>query len=178
MDEEEPSVPDPARRAPCPGCGLILPDHPGGFHPRMGASSACWARFGKALAREFTDPAYYRDVHFLTVATYTVQHPPPPSGAAAETLALQLIALQLATDGRVPLAQMRRIIARLAASPPRRVRWLEPPRPNGTVTIEMVLRAASAEQHRTAVRGWATNVWRAWLEHHQTIRGWATEALR
>jgi hypothetical protein len=161
----------------CPGCGLTMPARSGAPRPRMGASSACWALFGAVLAREFADPAYYRDVHFLTVATYAVQHPAKPSGAAAEALALQLITMQLATERCLPREEIELAVARLATSPPRRPRWLEPPRPNGTVTVDLLLEAASAAQHRSAVKGWAANVWMAWRGHHETIRDWAAEAI-
>jgi hypothetical protein len=161
----------------CPGCGLTMTARAGAPHPRIGASTGCWALFGAVLAREFADPAYYRDVHFLTVATYAVQHPQNPSRAAAETVSLQLITMQLATERNLPREAMERAVARLAMSPPRGTRWLQPPRPNGTVTVDRLLQAASAEQHRSAVRGWAANVWMAWREHHETIRDWAAEAI-
>lgn len=161
----------------CPGCGLTMPARFGTAHPRTGTSSACWALFGAVLAREFADPAYYRDVHFLTVTTYAVQHPPKPSWAAAEALSLQLITMQLATERELPREEIEPAVARLAAAPPRRVRWLQPPRPNGTVTVDHLLRAASAAQHGSAVRDWAANVWTAWREHHETIRHWAAEAI-
>jgi hypothetical protein len=154
-----------------------MPARFGAAHPGLGASSACWALFGAVLAREFADPAYYRDVHFLTVATYAVQHPSRPNWAAAETLSLQLITMQLATEGNLPRQDIESALARLATSPPRRLRWLEPPQPNGTVTVDHLLQAANAAQHRSAVRGWAANVWMAWREHHDTIRGWAAEAI-
>jgi Family of unknown function (DUF5946) len=161
----------------CPGCGLTMPARSGVVCPRMGASSGCWGLFGAVLAREFADPAYYRDVHFLTVATYAVQHPPKPGWAAAEALALQLITMQLATERDLPRVEIEPALARLAMSPPRRHGWLEPPRRNGTVAVDRLLRAASAVQHRSAVRDWAANVWMAWREHHETIRQWAAEAI-
>jgi Family of unknown function (DUF5946) len=154
-----------------------MPACSGAAYPPLGVSGPCWALFGAVLAREFADPAYYRDVHFLTVATYAVQHPSRPSGVAAETLSLQLITMLLATERRLPREEIERAVARLAMSPPRGVRWLEPPRPNGTVTVDHVLQAASAAQHRSAVGDWAANVWMAWGEHHETIRDRAAEAI-
>lgn len=165
------------RSTRCPGCGLTMPARFGAAHPRVGASSACWALFGAVLAREFADPAYYRDIHFLTVSTYAVQHPPKPSWAAAEALSLQLITMQLATERALPREEIEPAVARLATSPRGGHKWLEPPRPNGTVTVDHLLQAASAAQHRSAVRDWAGSVWMAWREHHETIRHWAAEAI-
>jgi hypothetical protein len=55
--------------------------------------------------------------------------------------------------------------------------WLEPPEPNGTLTIAYVHKARTFAEHREAVREWATDVWQAWEPHHTTVRGWIGRAL-
>jgi len=52
--------------------------------------------------------------------------------------------------------------------------WLEPPRPNGTLTVADVL---AADDHRAAVRAWARDVWDAWSAHHATVESWLEHAL-
>ena len=57
------------------------------------------------------------------------------------------------------------------------LRWLEPPRPNGTITVADVLTAQGLEEHRRAVQAWSADVWAAWERHHEAARGWAATAL-
>ena len=50
--------------------------------------------------------------------------------------------------------------------------WLEPPRPNGTLTVRGPLDAAGRDEHAASVEAWARDVWAAWEPHHQTVRSW------
>ena len=50
--------------------------------------------------------------------------------------------------------------------------WLEPPRPNGTLTVRGPLDAVGRDEHAVAVEAWARDVWAAWEPHHETVRGW------
>jgi len=48
--------------------------------------------------------------------------------------------------------------------------WLEPPRPNGTMTVLDVVEARDLDQHQQLVDQWARDVWKAWAPHHAYIR--------
>jgi uncharacterized protein DUF5946 len=72
-------------------------------------------------------------------------------------------------------AEARRTAPVLGFRQPRRapsLYWLDPPSPNGTLTVQTALNAEGAENYGTAVEAWAADVWAAWEQHHSTIRGW------
>jgi hypothetical protein len=154
----------------CPGCGLVLPPREGTTHPYLGASAGCWALYGEILAREYGDPAYSR-LHQLTADTYAVQHPGAPERRSIQSVALHLMTLCLfledGVDPRRGPALHKRFVRERA-----RFGWLEPPRPNGRITVADVHRAASPAEHERAVETWARDVWAAWSGHHGTVRGW------
>jgi hypothetical protein len=54
---------DAADRSPCPECGA----------PRVDGLT-CWEQLGMLIAWEYDDPELLAE-HFLTVATYNLQHP-------------------------------------------------------------------------------------------------------
>ena len=63
----------------------------------------------------------------------------------------------------------------LAASPP--LEWLEPPEPNGTVTVRDVLASRDLAEHAANVQRWARDVWEAWSSHHERVRAWLERDL-
>ena len=52
----------------------------------------------------------------------------------------------------------------------------EPPRPNGTLTVEHPL-ADGPENHAARVREWAEDVWRARTPHHPKVNAWLCSYL-
>jgi Family of unknown function (DUF5946) len=56
--------------------------------------------------------------------------------------------------------------------------WLEPPWPNGTMTVADALRASDGPEHVAQVRAWACDVWQAWAPHHETVRRWIVTSLQ
>jgi uncharacterized protein DUF5946 len=56
------------------------------------------------------------------------------------------------------------------------LRWLDPPRPNGTLTVRGPLEAAGRDEHAASVEAWGRDVWAAWEPHHETVRGWLDRA--
>jgi hypothetical protein len=156
----------------CPGCGLVLDEVDGPTHPYLGASAACWALYGQLLAREFGS-LRYPPWHRLTVDAYAVQHPGVLERRSIQSVGVHLISLCLVlergTDGEAAMA----LLARTRARRPD-LQWLDPPVPNGTVTVVDVLEAADAE---AAVRRWADDVWSAWSPHHAVVRAWLAESL-
>lgn len=48
--------------------------------------------------------------------------------------------------------------------------WLEPPLPNGRITVLDVLTATNLIEHEIKVRTWAGDVWSGWYsKHNETI---------
>jgi hypothetical protein len=158
----------------CPGCGAVLPVREGPTHAYIGASPACWALFGEVLAREFGDPAYFR-LHQLTVDTYAVQHPGVPEPHSIQSVAGHLITLCLVLERGGDPAAGPKLHRRLAQR--HSFEWLEPPRPNGRITVADVLEARSPAEHERYVEAWARDVWAAWEPHHATVRDWIERAL-
>lgn len=158
----------------CAGCGLALPHRQGPTHAYLGASAACWALYGEVLAREYSEPAYF-GIHQLTVDVYAVQHPGVPERRSIQSVALHLITLCLILEDGVDPIQGPKLHRRLAKH--HRFRWLEPPHPNGRLTVADVRRATSRPGHERTVEAWARDVWRAWAPHHATVRRWIDRGL-
>lgn len=155
----------------CPGCGLDLPAGDGPGHAYIGASPACWELYGELLAREYGELGY-PSVHRTTVDTYAVQHPGEPERRTINSVCTHLIGLCLVLEHGLPPERVRVLL-----HTPRDARWLEPPRPNGTLTVRHPLSADSAEEHERRVLEWAADVWAAWEPHHETVRHWVSPAL-
>ena len=155
----------------CRGCGLVLPLHSGPTHAYVGASPACWSLYGQ-LPTAFGVTAVGDTVRRLALDTYAVQHPGTPQMRSVQSVAIHAMGLCVllergAQDRRVmPVLGFRRTLKAPA------LYWLDPPCPNGTLTIQGVLGAEGAENYAMAVEAWAANVWGAWQPHHDTIRGW------
>ena len=159
----------------CPGCGLELPNPDGPTHAYIGASPACWALYGELLAREYGE-LRYPPSHRLTVDVYAVQHPGRPERRAIQSVAVHLIALCLVLERGVATVAVRDLMGRVLARKPK-LEWLEPPEPNGTVTVRDVLASRDLAEHAAKVDRWARDVWDAWSLHHNRVRGWLDEGL-
>ena len=97
---------------PCPGCGAVVPEVPGGpTHPSLSASPGCWALYTALLSREFG--AFDARVHQLSVDTYAVQHPGPPSLRAARSVCAHLVALCLSLEHGFGVDDLRPIAGNL-----------------------------------------------------------------
>ena len=80
----------------CPECGA----------PRSGGLG-CWERLGAIIAWEADDPALQRE-HFLTVASYNLQHPAQYTDAAIAGLR-EVYVEHL--DRGIPIAEIRRRVS-------------------------------------------------------------------
>ena len=157
----------------CPGCGLGSPPRSGPVHAYVSSSPACWAVYGAVLAREYEDSEYGR-LHQVTVDAYAVQHPGVPERRSIQSVAVHLITLCLFLEHGLDPKVGPTLHKRLADHSS--FHWLEPPRPNGTMTIADVGRARNAKEHLTLVEAWSRDIWGAWEPHHSTVREWiATE---
>jgi hypothetical protein len=162
----------------CPGCALVLPVHGGPTHAYVGASPACWLLYGQVSTLSWGQ----RDgqpLDRLVAAAYGAQHPGTRQVRSVQSVAVHLMGLCLALErGTRP-----RPFARERERDGRRTRrtvdlhWLEPPRPNGTLTVRGPLNADGREEYAASVEAWAHDVWAAWSPHHDTVRCWLDGAL-
>lgn len=159
----------------CPSCGLIG-EEPGetglAGHP---ASAACWAAYGRLLARSYGDPDRRR-VHQMAVDAYVTQHPGGGDRRAVQTVALCLMTLCLFVEDAVDPAEGPALHKAMVSRRPRFTQ-LAPPELHWRLNVGDVLAAADAAAHRRLVREWGAQVWEAWAPHHATIRRWNAEAL-
>jgi len=165
---------DGPNESACPGCGLLLPESAGPSHPYIGASPACWERFGELLAREYGE-FQYPDIHRLTVDAYAVQHPGVPGRRSINSVCVHLIALHLQLERGMEPTQVTKAMDGISRG--LELRWLDPPDPNGSIRVTDVLAAEDLDAHVRLVRAWADDVWAAWSAHHETVRAWAQQAL-
>ncbi len=155
----------------CRGCGLVLPLHSGPTHAYVGASPACWALYGQ-LPTAFRMSAVGHTVRRLALDTYALQHPGTPQTRSVQSVAIHAMGLCVLLERG---AEERRIAPVLGFRQTRRapsLYWLDPPCPNGTLTVQGAVDADGGENYATAVEAWAADVWAAWEQHHDTIRGW------
>jgi hypothetical protein len=136
----------------------------------MGASPSCWALYGDLLARQYEDPAHGTHLR-PAVDAYAVQHPGVPERRSIHSVCFHLMRLCLVVErGADP--------RRTAGLAPQLFvvyadfRWLEPPSPNGRLTVADALAARDADANAAAILAWAEDVWSAWSAHHETVRGW------
>jgi hypothetical protein len=155
----------------CPGCELVLPLHRGPTHAYLGASPACWSLYGQ-LPTAFGRYAVGDRLRRLALDTYALQHPGRPEMRSVQSVAVHAMGLCVMLERG---AEDRRVKPVLGRRPTRRapaLHWLEPPRPNGSLTVRTTLRADGADTHALLVEAWAADVWAAWEPHHDTIRRW------
>lgn len=157
--------------APCPGCGVLLPQAEGAVHRYMIASPACWATYGEVLAREYQDPAGFGRLHRLSVDAYAAQHPGEPCPESIKSVGVHLVRLGLVLERGLSLPRANAAMLRISELK-HGFHWLEPPARRGSATVELVHAAKTADQHLAAVRHWAEAVWMAWSDHHAQIAAW------
>lgn len=146
----------------------------GPTHAYIGASPACWQRYGELLAREFSQIVPW-EVHGLTVDAYAAQHPGDASRRAARSVGLHLMALALRFDHGVADGDAReRLLRGAAARAPSGLDWLVPPRPLGALTVQDVVER-DPDEHREAVLLWAADVHAAWAPHRAAVHAWLDE---
>jgi hypothetical protein len=155
----------------CPGCGDRLPPLDGATHPYVGASSACWVRFAEVSA---TLPQGGTPLRRLVSDAFMVQHPGVPERRSIQSVGVHLVGLHLVLELGLRPEDLSATLQRLLTRPPA-WRWLEPPEPNGPLTIAS-LEAATAEPPLAldrAIDAYVRGVWAAWSAHRGQIVVWA-----
>lgn len=153
----------------CYGCGALVENINGGAHEYIGALPGCWAIFGDILAKEYSNPSYFHPAHRLTVDTYAVQHPGVPSRKSIQSVNVHLAALYLAVEKKRDIRQIPKFMSLMTKEAQDFV-WLEPPVPNGIITVLDVVKAEDARKHQETVKNWAEDVWLAWETHHSVVK--------
>jgi hypothetical protein len=153
----------------CYGCGASVETSDGATHKYIGAAAGCWAIYGEILAKEYSNPSYFYPAHRLTADTYAVQHPGVPGRQATQSVYVHLAGLYLTLENNLDAQKIPKIMSTLTEQSENFV-WLEPPVPNGKITVLDVAKAIDAEEHQKIVREWAEDVWQAWATHHPKIK--------
>jgi hypothetical protein len=147
----------------CQECGWIV----------EGGYEGCRAHFETLLARDFSDPLYFR-THRLMVDAYCLQHP-EDFCRSANSLAAHLAGLcAIVERGASP-----------AVGPELLHRWLNGdrrldkpmlPAERGAVTLGDLPAEAAPGEWAEAVRAWADSIWAAYVPLHAVARAWLDEA--
>lgn len=153
----------------CYGCGAWVKDIKGVPHKYIGAAAGCWEIYGEILAKEYGEYCYPDPTHRLTADTYAVQHPGQPSRQAIQSVNVHLVRLYLVLEKGLSMKQATIAMTRVLRHAGK-FAWLEPPQPNGRITVLDVIKAQNSEEHMKVVETWAKDVWKAWAIHHEKIR--------
>jgi len=133
----------------------------------MSPSAACWARYGEVLAREYSDPDYWRAHRRLTDA-YCGQHSVGDDRRARQSLHIHLAALMLHFEDAAADATIVEFLRNAARI--KDFARLEMPAENLGVSIDDVWAAETAVQHCRVVQDYARWVFDAWAAHHRVFR--------
>lgn len=165
--------------SPCPGCCAELAPHDGPTHRYIGASAACWDRYGRLLAGVPAIAPGSRSS--LLVDAYAAQHPGTPSPQAIQSVACHLVTLEAVLTGRRGAGDGVRLRARAVE----RGRdgsvtygWLEPRPTRWPATIVDVLEGRTPEDRAERLDRWVHGVWEAWSDiHGEVISSWTDQVL-
>lgn len=152
---------------PCYGCGAMVENIPGQPHKYIGASQGCWNLYGQILALEYTSFQYPSLTHRLTVDTYAIQHPGYPGKQSSQSVHGHLLSLYFIfmknASGKEATDKINQFLSKAHV-----YSWLEPPVPNGTLTVSDVLKSGQINLHEKLVREWAEDVWNCWYKLHKS----------
>lgn len=158
----------------CPGCGIGLEraDTPVAMHAYIGASASCWALYNELHAKQYE--GFGALTHIRVIDAYAVQHPGVPERRAIQSVNAHLVALYLQVEKHLDGARVNTALQRVLKFANEFV-WLEPPTPNGTLTIAEVLKAETPEPQANAIETYAREIWRAWQAHRAVVLKWAAK---
>lgn len=150
------------------------------MHAYIGASASCWALYNELLARQYEGfvgslPANQALTRIRVIDAYAVQHHGKPERRAIQSVNAHLVALYLQLEKEYSGEQVNAALQRVLKFANEFV-WLEPPTPNGTLTIADVLRAETSQEQANAIENYARDIWRAWHARRETAVRWARRA--
>ena len=152
----------------CYGCKALVEDIPGTAHKYIGANQGCWNLYTEVLAKQYSEFNYPEDTQRLTVDTYAIQHPGVPSKQSIQSVNIHLISLYAVLIKKLKGKQATKMIGEILKKEPR-FEWLEPPVPNGQITVIDVLKATNKEEHGKIVEEWAGDVFNCWYSKYRDI---------
>lgn len=158
----------------CPGCGGVFPSLVGPTHRYMTSSASCWDRYGKILAREYSEPTLFT-THRLSVDTYAVQHPGDGSRQAIQSVGLHLARLMVQLENQFLPHEANEVMLRMGVHKTA-LPLLVPPE-SYEMTVADLPVDGNTEGHIIAVRVWAQCTWKAWTTHHNFISQWVKTTL-
>jgi len=150
----------------CYGCGAMVENIAGQPHKYIGATQGCWNLYGEVLAKEYGEYEYFEHTHRLTVDTYAIQHPGQPGKQSTQSVNIHLIRLYSVLIKNISGGEATKKIGKILEKNPR-FEWLEPPVPNGKITVIDVLTAVNKEEHEKVVREWAEDVFGCWYSKYK-----------
>jgi hypothetical protein len=150
----------------CPWCGATFELTGGPLHEYIESSPGCWDAYIKVLAREYENYTELSDIHWLTVDTYSVQHPGKPGRKSIQSVCGHLVSLCFVLEknysGDLAGKMLQRFVEKKT-----RLSWLDPPDFEGTLNVSNVLAARNNEEHVKTVRQWAESVFGRWMSKHR-----------
>jgi len=159
----------------CPECNASIPDIHDVTHPYLPAPAGCWARFNEVLAKEFSQPEYWK-AHRLTVDAYCAQHASGDDRRQVQSVVVHLVALYLNFEMRYSNERIAQCMDSLIHQHKHRFPKLNKPQFVDTLNITDVLAAASADEHYALAENWARSVCQAWNNEHDRIAKLASTA--
>lgn len=156
-----------ASLSPCPGCGIITAQLEGTPHPYIGASQGCWNIYGQALNRLYTEFQSKDLVHRLVVDAYAVQHPGVPERRAIQSVNVHLISLWYIFEKGYDAPKATQKMSE-ALSQNLKFNWLQPPEPNGKITVQDLVRTIERHDFERTAQEWAADLWSHWSARHGT----------
>lgn len=154
----------------CPGCGIELEHVEIGMHPYIGASPGCWARYNELHAQQYQGFGALTPVRVIDA--YCVQHHGIAERRAIQSVNVHLMALYLQLERGYAESQVNTALRRVLQIADG-FTWLEPPIPNGTMTVADILQAQTADDQARAIESYARDIWRAWQAHRAIAEKWA-----
>lgn len=146
-------------------------DHLTVTHPYIGATPACWQMYTELLAKEFSDPDYFK-AHRITVDSYCSQHIGDQNDRRSRQSAnLHLIALYLIFERQ---ANQNEVLTFLKKTTEIKRDWRDWPaivqrkKPHW-LTVKDIIKAEDAPSHITLVNEWGRSIWNAYADSHEEI---------
>jgi Family of unknown function (DUF5946) len=149
----------------CGQCGAVLATTDDPRPAGQLSSGACFAAYGRVLARCYEDP-HLLQARQLAVDAWAVQHPAPSSRISDQSLALHLMTLHLFLEEGVDPAQGPALHNSMMSGR-HQYTWLQPPLDRGALSVADL--SPLDQQH---LQAWARAAWQAWDTHHSTVLSW------